>query len=125
MEKKLICGLLFGEGETVEITNRIAESYRDCPYVNFMATKGRELYSIYFIPEKQKWWIESIERNPRETLGLNKVRLNFMESLHYPKRMNLRLPKKLLELSPCGANCGLCPSSEKCTCCPATIYYKL
>lgn len=54
MEEKLICVLLCGEGETEEITNRIAESYKECPYVNFMATKGREIYSIFFLPEKQK-----------------------------------------------------------------------
>ena len=125
MEEKLICVLLCGEGETEEITNRIAESYKECPYVNFMATKGREIYSIFFLPEKQKQWIESIEKNPQKTLGLNKDHLNFIEDLQYPERMKLRLPKKLLDISPCGANCGIYPSSEKCTCCPATVYYKL
>lgn len=125
MEEKLLCALLCGEGETEEIINQIAVSYRDCPYVNFMATKGREIYSVYFIPEKQKWWIEFIEKNPQETLGLNKAHLNFIENLQYPKTMKLRLPKKLLQISPCGANCGICSSSEKCSCCPATVYYKL
>lgn len=125
MEEKLICGVLFGEGETKEITNQVAESYKNCPYVNFMATKGREVYSIYFIPEKQKWWIESIEKNPQGTLGLKNAHLKFVKKLYYPKKMKLRLPKKLLDLSPCGANCGTCTSSEKCTCCPATVHYKL
>ncbi len=125
MEEKLICALLCGKGGTEEITNQIVKSYKNCPYVYFMATKGREIYSVYFLPEKQKWWIESIEKNPQKTLGLNKAQLYFIENLQYPKRMKLRLPKKLLELSPCGANCGICPSSEKCSCCPATVYYKL
>ncbi|MFX0041975.1 MAG: hypothetical protein ACFE8L_03595 [Candidatus Hodarchaeota archaeon] len=125
MEEKLISVLLYGEGKTEELTNQIAECYKNCPYITFMATKGRELYSIYFLPEKQKWWIETIEKNPQGTLGLKKVQLTFFEKLQFPKRMKLHLPKKLVELSPCGANCGTCPSSEKCTCCPATVYYKL
>ena len=125
MEEKLICVLLFGEGEIEEITDQIAKSYKDCPYVNFMATKGKEIYSIYFLPEKQKWWIETIEKNPKKTLGLKKARLVFIEKLSYPEIMKLHLPKKLLEISPCGTNCGTCLSSEKCTCCPATVYYKL
>ena len=125
MGEKLICVLLFGEGENEDKTNQIADNYKDCPYVNFMATKGREIYSIYFLPEKQKWWIEFIEKNPQKTLGLNKAQLFFIENLQYPKRMKLHLPKNLLEISPCGANCENCPSSEKCTCCPATAYYKL
>lgn len=125
MEEKLICVLLIGEGENENITNKIAKSYENCPYVNFMAIKGSEIYSIYFLPEKQKWWIKSIEKNPQETLGLKEVQLIFVENLQYPKRMKLRLPKKLLEISPCGANCEICSSSEKCTCCPATVYYKL
>jgi len=60
--------LLFGEGKTETETNQIAKSYKNCPYVYFMATKGREIYSIYFLPEKQKWWIEYIEKNPQRLL---------------------------------------------------------
>lgn len=125
MEENFICALLCGEGETKAKTNQVAQSYENCPYVNFMATKGKELICIYYLPKQQKWWIETIEKNPQKTLGLNKAQLYFIENLKYPKRMNLRLPKKLLDISPCGANCGICTSSEKCTCCPATVYYKL
>jgi hypothetical protein len=42
----------------------------------------------------------------------------------YPKEFELRLPQERLEVAPCGAVCKQCPQFDRCSGCPATIYYK-
>jgi hypothetical protein len=125
MEKEIICTLLIGEAETENKVNQIAESYKNCPYVYFMSTKGKRFYAIYFLPVQQKWWIEYIEKKPQDTFGLEKAQVLFLDNIQYPKKLDLRLPKEIQKISPCGDNCGTCPSSLECACCPATVYYKL
>ena len=89
-----------------------------------MATLDNHLYAIFFLPSKQKWWIEYIETHPLDTFGLNKAKVTFLENVFYPENLKLQIPKKITNISPCGANCKECPSIESCSCCPATIYYK-
>ena len=45
--EKLIPVILEGEAKSIETTNKIAESYQNCPYVAFMATKKKS--SLHFI----------------------------------------------------------------------------
>lgn len=123
-EEKLICASLFGEAETEKLVKEIASSYKNCPYVNIMTTSGKELYAIFFLPVRQKWWIEYIEKNPQKTFKLKKAKVTFLNSVYHPKKLKLRIPENLNEVSPCGSNCNECPNSDKCTCCPATIFYK-
>ncbi|MFX1494742.1 MAG: hypothetical protein ACFFBZ_10710 [Promethearchaeota archaeon] len=124
IEESLICALLVGEAETEKLAKKIASSYKNCPYVNLMTTSGKELYAIFFLPVRQKWWIEYIEKKPQETFKLRKAKITFLDSVYYPEKLNLRIPQTLKEISPCGSNCDECPSSHKCICCPATIFYK-
>jgi hypothetical protein len=123
--EKLIPAFLEGEAKSVEKANKIAESYENCPYVAFMATTEKHVYIIYFLPEKQKWWVEFIEKKPQNTLGLEKAKLIFPQKIFFPKKTKMRLPKEKTEIAPCGsAECPTCPSYEKCLCCPATIHFK-
>ena len=124
MEEKLICALLFGEAETESKAKHIARSYQNCPYINLMATKENQLFAAFFLPEKQRWWIEYVEKKPRETFGLEKAKVTIVDDTQYPTKLKMQRPKKPQEISPCGANCGTCPANEKCLCCPATIFYK-
>jgi len=124
MEEKLICALLNGEAKDKEKAKHIAESYKNCPYINFMATKENLFFATFFLPEKQRWWIEYIEEKPKETFGLEKAKVIIVNDVEYPKRLKMRLSKKPRTISPCGTNCKTCPSYEKCLCCPATIFYK-
>jgi len=124
MEEDLICALLYGETKTEQQVIEIATNYENCPYVNLMTTIKNQLYAIFFLPSTQKWWIEYIEKYPSGTFGFQKAKVTFLENIYYPKTLNLRIPKKLTEISPCGANCENCPSMAKCSCCPATIFYK-
>lgn len=52
---RLICALLFGEAENERRAKKIAESYKDCPYIKLMATKENQLFAIFFLPERQRW----------------------------------------------------------------------
>jgi len=124
MEENLACSFLFGEAETETKVKQIAESYQNCPYINFMATKGTQLFAIFFLPLEQKWWIEYVEKKPKETFGLEKAKVTFADAIQYPRQLKMRLPKKLQKISPCGGNCEVCPTYEKCLGCPATIFYK-
>ena len=89
-----------------------------------MTTLNDQLYAIFFLPSKQKWWIEYIEKHPLETFGLKKAKIIFLENVFFPKNLKLRIPKKLTTISPCGANCNECSSIDNCSRCSATVYYK-
>lgn len=124
MEEKLTCALLFGEAETIKKAEQIAESFKNCPYIHLMTTRDNQVFATFFLPEKQRWWIEYIEEKPRETFGLEKAKVTFADHVQHPKQLKMRLPKKLQAISPCGSNCGNCPAYDKCLCCPATSFYK-
>jgi len=126
MTEKLICALLFGEAEEKSKAEKIATSYKNCPYTDFMATRGKELFATLFLPAGQRWWIEYVEKKPKETFGLDKAKVTFVDVVHHPKTLRMRLPKKKGKISPCGADCGSDPLYEKGRCpgCPATAYYR-
>jgi len=124
MEKKLICAIFFGEAETRKKAEQIAESYQKCPYIHLMATKEKQLFATFFLPEKQRWWIEYVEKKPHETFGLEKAKVIFADFVQYPEKLEMRVPEKPLKISPCGGCCAACPAYEKCLGCPATTFYK-
>lgn len=124
--QKLICAFLLGEAKGNAAARKIAESYRNCPYVYFMATREKILFTAFFLPEEQRWWIEYVEKKPRETFGLEKAKVTFMGIVNYPNKLRMRLPKRKDKISPCGSDCGADPVYKKGRClgCPATVYYK-
>lgn len=124
MKDSLICILLVGETKTEERAQQIANKQKSCPYIHFIATKGSKIYATIFIPAQEKWWAEYIEESPQKTLGLQSALLTFVDRLHYPTSMQLRLPETSQKIAPCGSNCGTCPSYERCSGCPATSFYK-
>lgn len=124
MDEKLICALLFGEAATEKEAVQIAESYRGCPYVHLMTTRINHLFATFFLPEKQRWWIKEIEKKPKATLGLEKAKVTIVDQVQWPKQPAMRLSEKPQEISPCGADCGRCPTHDRCLCCPSTTFYK-
>jgi len=122
--EKLIPAILEGKAKSAKIAEKISLSYKDCPYIAFMASDENHVYIAYFLPEKQKWRAEYVKRNPQKTLGLENIRLIFPQRLYSPKKMKMQLPRKKTEIAPCNSDCSKCPSYVKCTGCPATIYYK-
>lgn len=129
MKEKLACALLFGEAKTDDKAEKIAISYRNCPYIHLMATKKKidrsiDHRSTFFLPEKQRWWIEYVEKSPKTTFGLERAKVTFVDQVQHPQHRSMRLPEIAQESSPCGANCRTCSANDRCLCCPATIFYK-
>lgn len=124
MERDAVGALLFGEAETSDKAQQIAKRYRNCPYVNFMATNEDRVFTVFVLPKRQRWWIEYVEKKPRETLGLERAKVTLADQVQSPEQLKTRLPEKPQDISPCGTNCGACPSYEKCLGCPATRFYK-
>jgi len=122
--EKLIPVIVEGKAKSIEKANKIAESYQNCPYVTFMAAVENQVHIIYFLPQKQRWWVEYIESKPQDTLGLEKVKLIFLQKLFYPPKMKMRLSKKKASISPCNSDCSKCPAYTRCLGCPSTIHYK-
>lgn len=123
MEGELICALPFGEAETREKAKQIANRYKNCPYISFMGTKENQIFAAFFLPERQRWWIEYVEKKPKETFRLESAKVTIVGHVHHPKQLKMRLPKEPLRISPCGTSCGTCPA-YKCLGCPATLFYK-
>ncbi|MDH5461121.1 MAG: hypothetical protein OEZ29_01445 [Candidatus Bathyarchaeota archaeon] len=124
MEEKLICAWLLGKAQTVEKAKRLAEKYRNCPYVNFIATREEQLFITFFLPEGQRWWVETIREKPSETIGLETAEVIIMNETHYPEKLRMRLPRKPQDVSPCGSKCENCLLYLKCSGCPATIFFR-
>jgi len=124
MKEELICGIITGQAETPQKVKKIANAYKNCPYVAFMSTKNNKLYAIYFLPKRQKWWIDYIQKKPQETFGLEKAEIYYPDNVQHPKTLKMRLPKKKQKIAPCGSDCEKCPANNRCLCCPATIFYK-
>lgn len=80
-----------------------------------MTTVDNQLYAVFFLPRRQKWWIEYIEKHPSDTFGFKNAKITFLENVYCPKKLKLRIPEKLTNISPCGANCKKCPSKDKCS----------
>jgi len=124
MEGELICALLFGEAETREKAQQIANHYKNCPYISFMGTKENQIFAAFFLPERQRWWIEYVEKKPRETFRLESAKVTIVDHAHHPEQLKMRLPEDPLSISPCGSNCGTSPACERCLGCPARVFYK-
>ena len=124
MKEKLISALLIGETENSERARFLAEKYQNCPYIYFIATEENKLFAIYFLPVKQRWWIETIEKKPRDTIGLEKAEVTFVNNVYYPEKLMMRLPEKPIDISPCGSYCRNCPYYGKCSGCPATTFFR-
>jgi hypothetical protein len=124
LEEELICAVFSGTAESKHKARQIAKSYQNCPYVYLMTTRGEQLFATFFLPKKQKWWIDYVEKKPKETFGLEKAAVTFADALYWPTKPSMRLPKRLRKLSPCGGNCLSCPAYTRCLHCPATVHYQ-
>jgi hypothetical protein len=124
LSEPLICALLSGKAEKAEYAEKAARHFMTCPYVYFMATHGAEVHATLFLPTQQRWWIEYVEKDPQGTLGLKTARVTFVDSIQYPSRMAMRVPKTPQQTAPCGANCATCGAYSNCLGCPSTRFYK-
>lgn len=110
MEERLVCALLFGEAKTRKKVEHIAKSYyKNCPYTQFVATRENRLFATFVLPERHRWWVEYLEENPKETIGLEKAEVTIVDNVYCPEQLKMRLPEKPQKISPCESNCKNCP----------------
>ena len=126
MKQKTVCGLLIGKAKSAEGAEKLARAFENCPYVAFIGAFDDQFVAAYFIPEKHLWWLESIRDKPEEAMrSLKSATLLVTDEVNitYPE-FEIRLPQEKLEVAPCGVVCKECSVFERCSGCPATIYYK-
>ncbi len=125
---KLIPVLVEGTVEKEEDADKVASKFRRCPYVSFIATEGKRVFFIYSLPEEQRWWMSEIEKEPKRHMGLESVRVSYPERLYYPKRMRVRYPRHLTQVSYCDPEskftCASCPGYNVCLGCPGTTFHR-
>jgi hypothetical protein len=119
-----LCGIVIGEAKDQAEAERIATTFRDCPYCAQLAALDKLVNFVFFIPEEQRWWLEFVEKAPKDTFSLERARVFFVEGLTPPRSLKEKLPEPRLAEAPCGARCDRCPSYKDCLGCPATIYFK-
>ena len=116
---------MIGEALSAEEAKRHLETTKNCPYLVVSGTTSNKIYSIYIVPENKKWWLKYPETHPK-AMGAEKAWVHIVENVLYPEKLNLKLPKKKIEIAPCGENCQTCPLQEEygCSGCPATTNYE-
>ena len=126
MQEKIVCGVLIGEAGSEKKAEKMAQKFKDCPYMAFIGAFADKFVWACFVPEKHLWWLESMRDKPEEAWGLKSTTLLITDEVKvtYPKEFELRLPQERLEVAPCGAVCKQCSAFDRCSGCPATIYYK-
>ncbi len=117
--------LLIGEAPGEGIAARIAEQYKDCPYVHFIAAFGEMLVGVFYFPEGRDWWIKLVADEPTLTLGLRRAAVYQTDRPSYPKSYTLRVPEEKSDIAPCGSRCMDCERFSTCSHCPATHHYLL
>ena len=119
----MITYLLIGEGPSPEVAARVAEQYKDCPYVHFIAAFGMMLVGVFYFPPDRDWWIKLVAEEPTLTLGLRRAAVYQTDHPAHPAEYELRIPAQKGNIAPCGSNCIDCERFSACAHCPATSYF--
>ncbi len=115
--------LLIGEAPGGSVAARVAEQYKDCPYVHFIAAFGEMLVGVFYFPPEREWWIKLVAEEPLLTLGLRRAAVYQTDHPAHPTDYTLRLPEEKGEIAPCGSKCINCERFSVCSHCPATRYF--
>ncbi len=115
--------LLIGEAPAPEIAARVADQYKNCPYVHFIAAFGTMLVGVFYFPPDREWWIKLVADEPTLTLGLHRAAVYKTDHPAYPGSYSLRIPEQKGDVAPCGSKCIDCERFSTCSHCPATRYY--
>ncbi len=119
MSKGNDCYLLIGEAANKRLASHIAEQYKNCPHVYFIASANNRVIGIFFLPEERRWWLRAVAKQPQLTLGLNRAAV-YKTEVSYPESFSQHQKEVGTDgLSPCGSNCSDCDRFGSCGGCPA------
>jgi hypothetical protein len=121
--------LLIGEAPSAEFATRLAEQYKGCPQVHFIAAFGTMLVGVWYLDESKRWWLEMVAEHPQISLGLLRAAVYRTERPSYPESPLRPIVPAGGPLAPCGSDCRACdravpPSGDvrgevRCAGCPA------
>jgi len=111
--------LLVGEAPSAEFAARVAEQYKDCPHVHFIAAFGAMLVAVWYLPDEKRWWLDLVAEHPQVSLGLRRVALYRTERPGYPLAQVRQAEPWNGPLAPCGSDCRSCDRLDACPGCPA------
>ncbi len=117
--------LLIGEAPSAEFAARIAEQYKVCPHVHFIAAFGTMLVGVWYLPETKRWWLEMVAAHPQVSLGLLRAAVYRSERPSYPEAPLRQTSPASGPLAPCGSDCRVCDRASadeaRCPGCPALV----
>ena len=120
----MTCSLVLGVADTQEKTTKIAKCYHSCPYCTFFMSEKELAIGVFVIPANHKWWLEYVQKKPRETFGFSKAVVSFTDPMGITSPWSRGEAQSLAELAPSCANCRKCNSYKtRCEGCPATKHY--
>ena len=118
-----LVGILIGTAEHTDKAEKISAFFAKCPYCAFSTSTGKVVFTVLTIPFEHRWWLDSIKAQPKNTVGLEKAELFFVQEIEVTSPWSMGQIKPELDKSPCGATCPTCPLYKKeCSGCPATIH---
>lgn len=122
--EKKTSGLLLGKAQTTDRAMSVADFFKKCPYCATATSTGNSVLAVLVFPASQKWWFESIAKDPAGTVGLEEA------EIFYPAKVDAVSPWSSGRLvsdqpkPPCGADCDACSMHlDKCPGCPATRFF--
>jgi len=119
------CFLLLGQAPGPDVADRIAHMFASCPYVYFVSAFGNFVVGIFALPEERRWWLRGIADDPEGSLGLVQAAVYETDHPAYPPHVDPRSVEDADELSPCGADCRLCPRlGDDCAGCPGSSRFR-
>lgn len=98
-----LLGVLLGKTESVDKTEDICSLFDDCPYSLINVVKDELMVVLFSLTENHRWWLEEVEKQPENTLGLSSAEVFFSEDIGtVPRKVESR------EETPCGTDCKRC-----------------
>ncbi len=116
--------LLIGEAPSAEYATRLAEQYKGCPFVHFIAAFGTKLVGVWYFDASRRWWLEMVADHPQVSLGLLRAAVCRTEHPSYPQAPLREREAACGPLAPCGSDCRACDRASageggRCPGCPA------
>ncbi|OYT47980.1 MAG: AsnC family transcriptional regulator [Desulfurococcales archaeon ex4484_42] len=126
--KDYVFAVIIAELESYEYFRDIAERFKDCPRLLFLAPLIGGMNYIAIMAFEDIDTLESCinECAIRALGGIRRSEVFIAKELVVPSHIHLRIADPVLDVAPCGFRCSECPlyREGKCPACPATKHYR-
>ena len=115
--------LVIGKAASPIAARQYANHCERCPYTASHTVKGYLVKGVYVIPETLTWWLELLQKYPKQ-VGMENIAVFISEELEAASPWSRGQTTPALGQSPCGAQCSACPEyRDRCSGCPSTRDY--